>query len=34
MGGAATATDTSAGPLVALLIALLAIGFFVLRAMK
>lgn len=27
-GGAAIATDTSAGPLVALLIALLAIGFF------
>ena len=33
-GGAAIATDTSAGPIVALLIALLAIGFFVLRALK
>jgi len=33
-GGAAIATDTSAGPVIALLIALLAIGFFVLRAMK
>lgn len=32
--GAAIATDTSAGPVIALLIALLAIGFFVLRAMK
>ncbi len=31
---AATATDTSVGPLVALLIAMLAIGFFVLRALK
>jgi len=33
-GAAATATDTSAGPVVALLVALLAIGFFVLRALK
>ena len=33
-GGAAFATDTSAGPFIALLIALLAIGFFVLRALK
>jgi hypothetical protein len=33
-GGAAIAQDTSAGPFVALLIALLAIGFFVLRALK
>ena len=33
-GGAAIATDTSAGPVIALLIALLAIGFFVLRGMK
>ena len=33
-GGAAIATDTSAGPVIALLIALLAIGFFLLRAMK
>jgi len=32
--GAAAATDTSAGPVVALLVALLAIGFFVLRALK
>ena len=31
---AAIATDTSAGPVVALLIPLLAIGFFVLRALK
>jgi len=33
-GGEAIATDTSAAPLVALLIAMLAIGFFVLRALK
>ena len=34
MDSAAPETDTSAGPLVALLIALLAVGFFVLRALK
>jgi hypothetical protein len=34
MGSGAIATDTSVGPLVALLIAMLAIGFFLLRALK